>query len=98
MDEKQVNQDLLFKLTEKYENLKDQLKSVQIELEAVMTNLGTNTYHQDPVTLAVYKIYVPEGTFISFKKIDYKRTSFLGEKGGVVLSKSEAQENGFVLK
>jgi hypothetical protein len=84
-------------LAKKYENAKQDLKVLQQQLELMMTMEGVDTYHQDPETGAVYKIYVPEGTFISFKKIDYKRTALTGEKGGTVLSKSEAESKGFTL-
>jgi hypothetical protein len=43
------------------------------------------------------KIEVPSGTFVEFKKIGYKRTAKSGEKGGSVLSKSEAESMGFVI-
>ena len=97
MNDKQANQDKLFELTEKVEGVKNHLKLLQAELETVLMALGMDTYHQDPITGLVYKVYSPDGTFVSFRKIDYKRTSLPGEKGGMVLSKSEAQENGFVL-
>lgn len=97
MDNKQVSQNRLFALVEAHENLKAQLKTSSEELEQVLADLGVNTYHQDPATGLVYKVYVPDGTFVYFKKIDYKRTAKQGEKGGTVLSKTEAQEAGFVL-
>ena len=96
MDEnKQANQDQLFQLAGEIESLKTQLKYKQGQLEEVLVRLGLDTYHQDPINGVVYKIYKPEGTFISFKSIDIKRTSLPGEKGGTVLSKAEAEANGF---
>lgn len=96
MENVQVNYtDLLFQFASEVEDLKNQLKHKQGQLEEVLTKLGVNTYHQDPINGVVYKVYVPDGTFISFKKIDYKRTSLPGEKGGTVLSKTEAQDAGF---
>jgi hypothetical protein len=83
--------------TEEYEATKGKLKDIQGKLESLMYTLGVDSYHQNPLTGVVYKVYVPEGTFISFKKIDYKRTSLPGEKGGTVLSKSEAESAGFTL-
>ena len=98
MDEnKQANQDQLFQLAGEIESLKTQLKYKQGQLEEVLVRLGLDTYHQDPINGVVYKVYRPEGTFISFKSIDIKRTALPGETGGVVLSKKEAQEQGFVL-
>lgn len=84
-----------FELVTEYENLKQQMKKFKTELNLVMEKLGTETYHQDPATMLVYKIEVPKGTFIDFPTIGYKRTAKPGEKGGTVLSKKEAQEQGF---
>lgn len=89
---------LLFQFASEVEDLKAQLKHKQAQLEQVMTKLGVNTYHQDPITGLVYKIYKPEGTFISYKSIDVKRTALPGEKGGTVLAKSEVESMGFVLR
>lgn len=81
------------------EQLKKNLKAQQERLQEVMHQLGVNNYLQDSMGLGpVYKIYKPEGTFISFKDIDYKRTALEGERGGTVLSKKEAEEAGFVLR
>lgn len=103
MENAQVNQQvdntgLLFQFAGEVEDLKNQLKYKQTQLEQVLVKLGVNTYHQDPVNDVVYKIYKPEGTFISFKSIDYKRTSLPGETGKNPLSKKEASEQGFVVK
>jgi hypothetical protein len=86
-----------FELTAESERLSEERKRVAEELEVVMTKLGLNTYHQDPLTGLVFKVVKPTGTFISFREIDYKRTAKPGEKGGTVLSKKEAEEAGFVL-
>lgn len=91
------NQDLLFQFANEIESLKTQLKHKQVQLEEVMTKLGLNTYHQDPITGLVYKIYKPEGTFVSFPSIAIKRTALPGEKGGTILSKTEAESMGFTL-
>ena len=97
MNEQVDNQGLLFQFASEVEDLKAQLKHKQKQLEEVLISLGLNTYHQDPITGLVYKVYKPEGTFISFKTIDVKRTALPGEVGGSVLSKKEAQEAGFVV-
>lgn len=87
-------------LAKKSEKLLEELKKTQEELDTEMKLIGLEKYIQDPDTLAVYKIIEPNGTFISFKKIDYKRTNLEGEKGGgpSVLAKKEAEELGFKLK
>jgi hypothetical protein len=91
------NTGLLFQFAGEVEDLKAQLKYKQAQLEQVLIQLGVNTYHQDPINDVVYKIYVPEGTFVSFPKIAVKRTNLPGEKNTNALSKSEAQEQGFVV-
>lgn len=85
-------------LAKAYEAKKDELNLLKEELTNVMKELGLNQYAQDPETGAVYKIYKPEGTFVSFKEIDFKRTALTGERGGMVLSKKEAEEAGFILR
>ena len=97
MENVQLNQNLLFTLAGEIETIKSQLKFKQKQLEEVLLVLGVDTYHQDPVSGVVYKIYKPDGTFIAFKNIDTKRTALPGEVGGTVLSKKEAQEQGFIL-
>lgn len=85
-------------LAAQYEELKAKKNEVQDQLELVMKELGFDTYVQDPVSLLVYKIHKPNGTFMYYRDIDFKRTAKEGEKGGVVLSKKEAEEQGFTLK
>lgn len=80
-------------LAEKKELLKKQLKDLEPELEQTMQLLGLEHSFQGTNGL-VYKITKPNGTFISFKQIDYVRTKKEGEAKGS-LSKSEAKELGF---
>jgi len=86
-----------FELATEYERLKSEMKKVKEEMNLVMSNLGMETYHQDPMTGLVYKIEQPKGIYIEFSPIGYKRTAKPGEKGGTVLAKSEAEAAGFVL-
>ena len=79
------------------EELQNKLTEVRKELHAVMADLKEGTYIQDPVTSVVYKIIKPNGKWIYYSDLDYKRTVLEGERGGTVLSKKEAQEAGFVL-
>jgi len=81
-----------------YELQEAKLKEAKSELEGLMNELGVGTYIQDPDTTAVYKVVKPTGTFIFYKEIDYKRTALEGEKGGNVLAKKEAEEQGFVVR
>lgn len=85
-------------LAQKYEQMAEELKKVRELLEESMRDMGIDSYAQDKNTLAVYKIIKPQGTFIYYRDIDYKRTALEGEKGGTVLSKKEAEEAGFTLK
>lgn len=95
-----MSKEKFVELANELEVLAAQADAKRQELEAVMLELGEGALAQDPETLAVYKVIVPTGTFISFRKIDYKRTNKEGEKGGgpSVLAKKEAEEAGFVLK
>lgn len=85
-------------LATQIETMRDALSAKHEELEAVMKELGVDTYVQDPATLLVYKIVKPTGTFMYYRDIDYKRTAKEGERGGTVLAKKEAEEQGFNLK
>jgi len=93
-----MSKEKFVKLAKELEALDAQRNEKREELEAVMKEIGYDQYVQDPETLAVYKTIKPNGTFISFRDIDYKRTALDGERGGTVLSKKEAEEAGFVLK
>lgn len=93
-----MSKEKFIQLAKELEALDEQREAKRLELEGVMKELGYDQYAQDPETKAVYKTERPKGTFISFREIDYKRTSLPGEKGGTVLSKKEAEEAGFILK
>lgn len=90
------SQTKFFVLTRKFETLKDEIAEVEKELSSVMADLGTGTYHQDPTTMAVYKVVVPKGSFVAYKTISYERT-VIGDETRGTLSKKEAQEKGFCL-
>lgn len=93
-----MSKERFVELAKKLEQQQKEVNATREELTSVMQGLGLDTYAQDPETLAVYKIIKPNGTFMYYRDIDYKRTALEGEKGGTVLAKSEAQEMGFVLK
>lgn len=93
-----MSKEKFVQLAKELEALDAQRNAKREELEVVMKELGYDQYAQDPVTLAVYKTIKPNGTFISFRDIDYKRTALEGERGGTVLAKKEAEEAGFKLK
>jgi hypothetical protein len=83
---------------QEHEELKEKYVANCEKLEAIMKEIGYDKYVQDPVSLTVYKIHKPGGTFFYYKDIDYKRTAKEGERGGMVLSKKEAEEAGYILK
>lgn len=91
-------QNRFIELATQYENLSDQISAVRTDLEVIMKELKVDSYVQDPATLLVYKIVKPNGTFMYYRDIDYKRTAKEGERGGTVLAKKEAEEQGFTLK
>lgn len=87
----------LVEAAKNYEKAVEALNAAREQLNAAAADLGIDKYAQDPETRAVYKVIKPTGTFTYYRDIDYKRTAMEGEKGGVVLSKKEAQEAGFIL-
>jgi hypothetical protein len=86
-----------FALVKKYEELQKQADSARelVKMEMELFKIGDMV--QAPVDGVVYKIVVPTGTYIEFRKIDYQRTRKEGETKGS-LSMKEAKEAGFVLK
>lgn len=100
MDDKQVEfrgQAKFLETVKYYEELKVKMDEVRTELNTLMVELGTGTTFQDPLTLAVYRVVKPNGTFVYYKDLDYVRTALEGERAGT-LSKKEAESLGFVLK
>lgn len=93
-----TNEETFIKLAKEYETQKDLAETIREELEVAMLALGYDKYAQDPETGAVYKTIKPDGTFVAYRKIAFKRTALEGERGGTVLSKKEAEEAGFTLK
>lgn len=92
-----MNNENFLKLAKETEKMHEDLKMKYAELKTAMEELKIGTYLQDPETLTVYKIIQPTGTYVEFRNIDYKRTALDGERGGSVLSKKEAELQGFIL-
>ena len=86
----------VIELTKQREELKEQLKTSGEELTTLLTELGVGTSFQDPEDNVVFEVVVPNGTFVSFKPIDYNRTKREGERAGS-LSMKRAKELGFEL-
>ena len=79
----------------KKEELKAQMKEVNLALDSILTELGEGNAFQ-AYDGTVVKVSKPTGTYIEFKNIDYVRTRREGEVKGS-LSKKEAEEMGFIL-
>lgn len=92
------NQKKFLELAKYSEELSEKTKEVRDQLNALMLELGIDQYIQDPETLLVYKITRPQGRYVFYTDVDYKRTAKESERGGTILSKKEAEEAGFVLK
>lgn len=95
----QERKDLQKKLVE-LSYAKDELKKKYEEAnkleEELCTKLGVGTSFQDEKG-TVYQINVPDGTFVSFKKISFVRTRRGDEKSGS-LSLKAAKELGFTVE
>lgn len=88
------NQTKFVELAKRYEQAKEALNQLGLELAASLNLLEINSYFQDETTNIVYKIVKPKGTFVAYKDVDYVRTALEGERQGS-LSKKEANEKGF---
>lgn len=84
----------VIELSKQVESLKTQLKESNSKLEEALGMVGVGQAFQDPEDGTVFEVVVPNGTFVSFKTIDYQRTRREGEKSGS-LSLTRAKELGF---
>jgi hypothetical protein len=89
-------QQKFIELSRQSEDLKKQLKEVQSTLEVMLLEMGAGTHFQDRSDGTVFEVIVPDGTFVSFKKIDYVRTKREGEARGS-LAATRAKELGYKL-
>jgi len=83
-------------VSKKIENIKNELKELGTEVEELLKKIGVGKSFQDPEDGTVFEIIIPEGTFVSFKTVDYERTKRAGEARGT-LSMARAKELGFSL-
>jgi hypothetical protein len=81
-------------LSKMKEDLNEQYKKLNEDLEAVMEQLGEGKMFQDPETMLVYQIVKPKGKYVMFSDLDYVRTKTLEEDKGD-LSFAKAEEAGF---
>lgn len=94
--EKKELQKQLKELSYVKDSLKKKYEEVNELEEELCNKLGIGTAFQDDEG-TVYKIVVPEGTFVSFKKVSFNRTRRGDEKAGS-LSLTAAKEMGFTVK
>ncbi len=87
-----MSKERFVELAKKLEQQQDEINATREELTKVMTELGPDQYAHDPSSGLVYKTFKPNGTFMYYRDIDYKRSAKEGERGGVVLAKKEAEE------
>ena len=80
-------------LEKKKEAVKKYYEELTEATKALAEELGVGGFFQDPEG-TVYKVVVPEGTFVKFQTIGYNRTRRAGEKRGD-LSLTEARSAGF---
>ena len=83
-------------LIKRYEQLKEEMKTVKEQMDIELQAIGIGQYFQDPETKIVYKISTPKGKFVYFDTITFERTKKADERSGS-LSKKEAQEVGFII-
>ena len=89
-------QQKFLELSKRSESLRSELKELGSELEGLLKTIGIGSSFQDPTDNTVFEVVVPNGTFVSFKSVDYDRTKREGEKRGS-LSMTRAKELGFAL-
>lgn len=83
-------------MSKKIENLKNELKELNTEMDMVLSTIGVGKAFQDPEDGTVFEIIAPKGTFVNFKAIDYERTKRQGETRGS-LSVTRAKDLGFII-
>lgn len=81
-------------LESKKEEYKKYFEELRLATEAVVKEIGLNSYFQDNADGTVFKVVAPEGKFVTFEKYGYVRTRRSHEKRGD-LSIKEAKEAGF---
>ena len=84
------------RLEKEKEKVKQYFESLKNAVEAVAKEVGLNGMFQDEEG-TVYKIVEPEGRFVNYEKISYKRTRRRNEERGD-LSLKEAEAAGFAVQ
>lgn len=84
----------LEKQKEKVKKFFEELKAAN---EEVAKEVGIGGMFQDPSDGTVFKVVIPDGKFVAFEKIGYKRTRRQHEERGD-LSLKEAEAAGFKVK
>jgi hypothetical protein len=82
-------------LEKQKEKVKEYFESLRKAVDELSKEIGLNGYFQDEEG-TVYKVVEPEGRFVNYEKISYKRTRRIDEERGD-LSLKEAESAGFTV-
>ena len=82
-------------LEKRKEQVKSYFESLKKAVDEVAKEVGINGFFQDEEG-TVYKVVEPEGRFVNYERISYKRTRRLNEERGD-LSIKDAEAAGFVV-
>lgn len=93
---KQVTPEMLkfLELEKRKNEVKKYFEELNAATEAVAKQIGIGGMFQDPTDGTVFKIIEPDGQWVTYSKIGYKRTRRHGEERGD-LSLKEAEAAGF---
>lgn len=83
-------------LERKKTDVKKYFDELKTALEAVVAEVGVDTFFQDPTDGCVYQIVEPAGRFVAYERYGYVRTRRENEKRGD-LSLKDAEAAGFVV-
>ena len=89
-------QELFIDLSKRAEVAAETLKTLNAEKDRIALELGIGSHFQDPKDKTVFQIIVPNGAFMTYKKVAYERTKREGEFKGT-LSVKKAKELGYGL-
>jgi hypothetical protein len=80
-------------LIKRYEQLKEEMKTVKEQMDVELQAIGVGQYFQDPETKIAYRVAVPSGKYVFFDTVIFERTRKTGEKSGS-MSLKDAKEHG----
>ena len=83
-------------LEKQKEKVKEYFESLKKAVDELAKEVGLNGFFQDEEG-TVYKVVEPEGRYVNYERISYKRTRRLNEERGD-LSLKEAEAAGFTVQ